>query len=79
VPISGLMAIIGGLSVAFGYQARWGAWLLVLFLVPVTLSMHNFWAEKDPIMFQIQFAMFMKNVSLLGAALFISQVERKVQ
>ena len=43
VPISGVIAILGGLSVALGYKARWGAWLLVVFLVPVTLMMHAFW------------------------------------
>jgi putative oxidoreductase len=76
VPIAGLMAILGGLSIAFGYQIRWGAWLLILFLVPVTFSMHKFWIEKDVMMFQIQLAMFMKNLSMLGAALFISQLDR---
>jgi len=35
-----------------------------LFLVPVTATIHNFWAVKDPAMAQIQFAMFMKNVSM---------------
>src|SRR5690349_10657929 len=35
VPASGLVAIAGGLSVLLGYRARIGAWLLVLFLVPV--------------------------------------------
>jgi putative oxidoreductase len=73
VPASGLVAIAGGLSVLLGYRARIGAWLLVLFLVPVTLTMHNFWAVKDPMMAQMQMAMFMKNLALLGAALLISQ------
>src|ERR1700683_3054886 len=36
VPVSGVMALVGGLSIAAGYQARWGAWLLVGFLLPVT-------------------------------------------
>src|SRR2546425_8176019 len=39
VPASGLMALAGGLSVLLGYHARLGAWLLVLFLVPVTAAM----------------------------------------
>jgi putative oxidoreductase len=73
VPASGLVAIAGGLSVLLGYRARIGAWLLVLFLVPVTLTMHNFWAVKDPMMAQMQMAMFMKNLALLGTALLISQ------
>ena len=49
------------------------AWFLAIFLVPVTLTMHNFWAMKDPMMAQIQMAMFTKNLSMLGGALLISQ------
>ena len=46
----------------------------MLFLVPVTFMMHNFWAVKDPMMQQFQMAMFLKNISMLGAALFFPQV-----
>ncbi len=74
VPFSGLMAMVGGLSILLGYHARVGAWLIVLFLVPVTLMMHNFWAVSDPMMHQMQLVMFMKNVSMLGGALLISQL-----
>jgi len=72
VPLSGIMAFLGGLSVAFGYKARWGALLIILFLVPVTLMMHNFWAINDPMTAQMQYAMFMKNLSILGGALIIA-------
>jgi putative oxidoreductase len=44
-----------------------------VFLIPVTLAMHNFWAVKDPMTAQIQMAMFVKNMSMLGGALLISQ------
>ena len=74
VPASGIMAIVGGLSVLLGFHGKVGAWLLVLFLVPVTLTMHNFWAVKDPMMQQIQMAMFLKNISMLGSALFFTQI-----
>jgi putative oxidoreductase len=73
VPISGVMALAGGLSVAAGYRARWGAWLLVGFLVPVTLIMHAFWKLHDPAAIHIQQAMFAKNLSMLGAALLLTQ------
>ena len=56
-----------------GYRAKVGAWLIVLFLVPVTLMMHNFWAEKDPMAAQMQMAVFLKNLTMLGGALLISQ------
>src|SRR6266487_4330203 len=72
VPASGVLALVGGLSVLTGYRARIGAWMLVLFLVPVTITMHNFWAVKDPVMAQMHQAMFMKNLSMLGGALLIS-------
>lgn len=72
VPLSGLMALIGGLSVVLGYKARAGAWLLVLFLVPVTMRMHAFWTISDPVMAELQQVMFLKNVSIIGGALMIA-------
>jgi putative oxidoreductase len=73
VPLSGVIALAGGLSILLGYRAKIGAWLLVLFLAVVTPMLHNFWTVPDPMMHQMQFVMFMKNVSMLGGALFISQ------
>jgi putative oxidoreductase len=72
VPLAGIIAFLGGLSVALGYRARIGAWLLVLFLVPVTLAMHAFWRVADPVAAQGEQINFMKNVSMLGAALLIA-------
>ena len=72
VPASGMMAVAGGVSILVGYHARIGAVLLAVFLVPVTLTLHRFWAETDPMMAQLQLAMFLKNVSMLGGALIVS-------
>ena len=72
VPLAGVIAVLGGLSISFGYRAKIGAWLIVLFLIGVS-PLHNFWAVKDPMMAQLQMAMFMKNISMLGGALLISQ------
>jgi putative oxidoreductase len=72
VPLSGVLALAGGLSVLLGFKARIGAWMLVAFLVPVTLAMHAFWAETDPAAVMMQQINFMKNVSMLGAALMIT-------
>ena len=71
VPLSGILSLLGGLSVLLGYKARWGALALIVFLVPVTIMMHNFWAVSDPMMKQMHIVMFMKNLGLLGGALFI--------
>jgi len=73
VPLSGIIALAGGLSILLGYRARIGAWLIVLFLAAVTPMLHNFWTVVDPMMHQMQFIMFMKNLSMMGGALFISQ------
>jgi putative oxidoreductase len=73
VPLSGIMALAGGLSLLLGYRASWGAWLLVAFLVPVTVMMHQFWRQEDPAAVHVQLSMFMKNVALLGAALLVTQ------
>ncbi len=73
VPLSGVIAIAGGLSILFGFHARIGAWLIVLFLVPVTFMMHKFWGLTDPMVMQTQMVNFMKNISMVGAALLITQ------
>ena len=73
VPVSGLIALAGGLSILVGYKAKIGAWLLVLFLVPVTFMMHRFWGISDQQAAQMQMIMFMKNISMLGGALLITQ------
>jgi putative oxidoreductase len=73
VPATGIMALIGSISVLLGYRARLGAWLLVLFLVPVTLTMHQFWGAKDAMMGQLQMGMFIRNLAIIGGALMISQ------
>ncbi len=73
VPLSGILAVLGGLSIALGFKVRWGAWLIVLFLVPVTAVMHRFWGLSDPQAAMLQQIMFMKNLSMLGGALVLTQ------
>jgi len=72
VPVSGVIALTGGLSVLVGFRTRFGALLLVLFLIPVSLLMHNFWAAADPTTYQLEQAMFMKNITMVGGALLIA-------
>ena len=74
VPLTGGMILLGGLSLLLGLQARLGAWLLVLFLIPTAFLMHHFWDVTDPQMAGIQMAHFMKNISLAGAALLFTRL-----
>lgn len=60
----------GALLVLLGFRARLGAWLLILFLVPVTLVMHNFWASagNQRIADLLQ---CLKNLAILGGLLLV--------
>ena len=71
VPLAGIIALVGGLSIMLGYRARFGALLLVVFLVPVTLIMHRFWGLPDPQLAMMQRIHFLKNLSLVGTSLLI--------
>jgi putative oxidoreductase len=72
VPFSAVIAFIGGLCIAIGYRTKTGGLLILIFLVPVTIYMHAFWKETDPMKKKMQMGNFMKNVSLMGAALLIT-------
>lgn len=72
VPVSGIIAIVGALSVIFGFHARLGAGLLLVFLVPVTFLMHDFWNVLDPAAAQMQMSHFLKNIALIGGATLIA-------
>ncbi len=69
VPMAGLFALLGGLSIALGYRARSGGIALLVFLVPVTCFMHKFWGVADAQQHQMQMINFMKNVALMGGAI----------
>ena len=60
----------GGLMVLLGWNACWGALLLIVFTVPATLMFHNFWAV-DAAQYQNQFNHFMKNLAIVGGLLCI--------
>jgi putative oxidoreductase len=64
VPLSGIIAFVGGLSILLGYKVKYGAWLIVIFLLPVTFMIHNFWTYTDPTEVQMQMANFIKNISM---------------
>jgi putative oxidoreductase len=71
---SGLLAFLGGLSILLGLWPRWGVLLIAVFLLPVTFSMHNYWADRDPQTRQMNQVQFHKNLALLGAALMLLMV-----
>jgi putative oxidoreductase len=59
-----------------GWYVWIGALILVVFLVPVALVMHNFWAVQDSQMRTFELVQFTKNVALAGALLRIAAVQQ---
>ena len=66
---SGLLLLIGGLSILLGYQPVIGVAAVVIFFLGVTFKMHNFWSIDDPQMKMMEMTNFMKNMALMGSAL----------
>jgi len=71
VIISGLLLLLAGLSIGFGYKPKIGILAPALFFIPVTLMMHNFWAVSDPAAKSLEFVNFSKNFGLLGFSLML--------
>ena len=60
--------LAGSITLILGYYARFGAVLLLIFLIPTTLIFHSNFGD------QIQMIMFMKNVSMFGGLLVLLAV-----
>jgi len=71
VRLAGAVVFIGGISVLLGAYARVGAALLVIFLIPTAIVMHNYWTLSDPVAKANDQAHFFKDLALAGAALLI--------
>lgn len=71
VQLSGLLLVLGGLSVVLGVWADLGALALAVVLVAMALKMHDFWTHEDPQAKQTETIGFFKNISMAGGALFM--------
>lgn len=73
LPLAALLAagaivfeLVGAVLVLLGYKAKWGALLLILFLIPTTLIFHTNFAEG------MQVTQFFKNLAILGGLLMVT-------
>ena len=75
VMISGVVELAGALMILINYKPRLGAWLIVIFLVPVTFVVHGLAiiTLADPLMKAINVSMLLKGFAMIGGALFITQ------
>lgn len=61
---------LGGTLVLLGYRSTFGAILLLLYWVPVTILAHAFWnADHDTL--RLESILFMKNLAITGGLLII--------
>lgn len=67
----GVLLIAGGISILFGIWADLGALLLVIFLLPTAVLIHNFWTVTDPQARMMEMSQFAKDLGLAGAALML--------
>ncbi len=57
--------LLGSIAVILGIKARWGAVLLILFLIPTTIIFHPPTGDEESLIH------FMKNLGLMGGLLLI--------
>jgi putative oxidoreductase len=77
IPLAELALVItiiievgGALMLIVGWKAHWAAAALFLWMIPVTLLFHNYWAV-DAAQYRNQFNHFMKNVTIMGGLLYV--------
>ena len=71
VPGTGVLLLVAALSIITGFYPVVAVAALVVFLVPVTFMMHNFWTIEDPMAKMSDMIMFTKNISMLGYTLIL--------
>jgi putative oxidoreductase len=75
VTISAVVELLGAAMILFNYRPRLGGWLIVIFLVPVTIVVHGtaMLTLPDPIMRTVNVSMFLNGLAMIACALFITQ------
>ena len=74
VPASGLLLVLGGLSLLAGTRPKLGASLITTFLAGVSPLMHAFWKETDSQQRMQEMVNFTKNMALAGGAMLAAAI-----
>ncbi|HEX4541783.1 MAG TPA: DoxX family membrane protein [Candidatus Acidoferrum sp.] len=73
---TGVLLLLGGASLLLGYHPTIGAGLLVLFLLGVSIGIHNFWTIKDEQAKMGEMTNFLKNMAMIGLLLMTLLIPR---
>ena len=65
-----VLELVGATLLVIGWKTEWAALALIVFLIPATLYFHNYWSYPAE-QVRNQRNHFMKNVTILGALVFI--------
>ena len=71
-----VLLLLGGASFLLGYHPTIGTILLVIFLLGVTVKIHNFWTISDPMARMNEQVHFGKNVAMIGFLLMTLMIFR---
>lgn len=71
VLVSGALMLLGGIGIIVGPYTQLATLLVLLFLVPTTLLMHQYWKITDPMQKMGEEINFYKNVALIGSLMMI--------
>ena len=76
VMISAVVELVGATLIVTDKYPRLGGWLIVIFLIPVTITVHGvaMVTAPDAQMQGIQTSFFLKGVTMAGAAMLITQL-----
>lgn len=76
VLISGVVELAGAVMIVSNRYPRLGAWLIIVFLIPVTITVHGYWmvVDPDPRTRAMQVSFFLKGLAMIGGALLITQL-----
>jgi putative oxidoreductase len=71
IACAAVLELAGGLAILVGFQTKIAAWLLFLYLIPVTFIFHNFWALQGAAQ-QDNMIHFLKNVAIMGGLVILA-------
>jgi len=71
IACAAVLELAGGLAILAGFQTKIAAWLLFLYLIPVTFLFHNFWALQGAAQ-QDNMIHFLKNVAIMGGLVIVA-------
>ncbi len=73
---SGVLLLLGGASLLVGFHPSVGVIVLVIFLLPTSFMIHNFWTIQDAQAKVNEMAQFQKKIAILGLLLMTLLIPR---